>query len=480
MIALRTLKNRTPGRENLFSEGVRRRLLVVVDNDTIDLDALDTADSSLLAGLLKDDDIEFYRFSDHGVPKSVRTLDTEVWGSAPIGWLQVVPDEKPDALRSHGLQWSDGKSIHEGALGGDSVPAIAMGIARARDEEPRFEGTSDALLVAAADEMGADVLITRRHGLHSLRSNFVHGLTIVDVADAVSFAGLFLRSRGKYLGAASPQFVLRLSKTRFFEASALLFLPHQLEVVDRSRILATDRSKQDAAGLATAAFRRISRSIERRDQVWRLMSQPQDIDVAEDMLAIYEALLASLMGALDATARLAHIVYRLPGQVHLVGWQKRQWSTELKTHAPRLWEAVYAEPGHMSVLTALRLLRNSIHAEGLESVGLQERHRTVATWIEIPRSEGQQIADAASQTAPLTVWGIERLATGIFLADPGRLMERLIRSILNLLADVQAELAVDLRALTKTPAPRGGSMLSAEAVARSHQALLGLSGSFTK
>lgn len=474
MIALRTLKDRTHDRENLFSEGVGRRLLVVLDNDTVNLGAQGTADSSLLAGLLQDDDIEVYRFSDHGVPSSVRTLDTEHWGSAPIGWLQVTPDAEPDVLRSHGLRWSDGKSIYEAALGGDSVPAIAMGIAQTRGEEPLFEGTSDAILVASADEIGADVLITRRHGLHSLRSNFVHGLTIIDVADAVSFAGLFLRSRGKYLGAASPQFVLKLKKSKFFEASALLFLPHQLEVLDRSRILAADRNEQDAAGLASAAFRRISRSIERRDQIWRLMSQPQNIDIAEDLLAIYEALLASLMGALDATARLTHVVYRLPGQIHLVGWQKRQWSNELKVCAPRLWQAVYGQPGHTSVLTALRLLRNTIHAEGLESVGIHEGHRSVATWIEIPLSEGQNIADAVSQIAELTDWGIQRLGTGIFLADPGPLMERLILSIMSLLADVQAELVSDLRVLTKAPAPRKGAMLNAEAVAASHLALLGL------
>lgn len=474
MIALRTVKNRTPAFEALFGEGVRRRLLVVLDTDTVDLDADGTNHSTLMAGLLGHDDIEVYRFSDGGVPESARTLDTEYWGSAPIGWLQVTPDEQPHALRSHGLRWSDGNSIRDAAVGGDMIPAIAMRIAQVRGEEPIFEGTPDALLVAAAEEIGADILITRRHGLHALRSNFVRGLTIVDIADAVSLGGLFLRSRGKYLGVISPRFTQEFNKASFFEASALLFLPHQLEVLDRSQLLATERDEPDAAGLAGAAFRRISRSIERRDQVWRLISQPQDIDIAEDMLAIYEALLASLMGAIDATARLAHVIYRLPGPIHLVAWQKSQWSKQLKGGAPQLWETYYEQPGHQSVLEALRLLRNTIHAEGLESVAVQESNRAVATWIELPRSDGQKIADAASQTAPLADWGIQILDTGTFIADPGCLMERLILSILNLLADVQAVLVADLQGLTETPAPRRGSILNSEAVARSHLALLGL------
>lgn len=434
MISLRTVKNRAPAFENLFADGTRRRLLVVLDTDTVDLEASGQDDSRLMAGLLRDDDIEVYRFSDRGVPASVPTIETEGWGSAPVGWLQVPPDEKPDALRSHGLLWSDGDTIHEAAVGGDIVPAIAMRIAKVRGEEPKFEGTSDALLVAAADEIGADILITRRHGLESLRSNFMYGLTISDVADAVSLGGLFLRSRGKYYRVSWPQFTLKCNKAKFFEESALLFLPDQLEVLDRSRILAAARSEPDAAGLAASAFRRMSRSIERRDQVWRLINQPQNIDTAEDMLAIYEALLASLMGAVDATARLAHVIYRMPGQAHLVGWQKSQWSKQLKQHAPHLWEAFYTTSSHLSVLDTLRLLRNTIHSEGLESVAVREGNSAFATWIEVPRSNGKEIAAAASQAAPLADWGIQPLGADTFLADPGRLMECLISSILNLLA----------------------------------------------
>lgn len=479
MIALRTTKNQTPA-ENLFAECARRRLLVVLDTDTIGLKANGTDDSTLLAGLLQDDDIEVYRFSDRGVPESAPTVDTEGWGSAPIGWLQVTPVEEPAATRTYGLRWSDGNTIRDAAVGGDMVPAIAMGIAQVRGEKPKFEGTPDALLVAVANEIEADVLITRRHGLRSLQSSFVRGLTIVDVADAVSIGGLFLRSRGKYFGVTSPKLTLSFNKTGFFEASALLFLPHQLEVLDRSRMLAAERNEQDAAGLAAAAFRRVSRSIERRDQVWRLIDQPQNSDVAEDLLAIFEALLASLMGAVDATARLAHVIHRLPGEIHLVGWQKPQWSKGLKDGAPHLWEAVHARPSHLSVLTALRLLRNTIHAEGLESVAVQKSSHTVATWMRIPRMDGQKIADAASQIAPLTEWGIQRLDSGTFLVDPGHLMDRLIPSILIFLADVQAVLVADLQVLTETPAPRRDSTLNAEAVAKSHLALLGLRGHCTE
>lgn len=84
----------------------------------------------------------------------------------------------------------------------------------------------------------------------------------------------------------------------------------------------------------------------------------------------------------------------------------------------------------------------------------RESNSVIATWIGIPRNDGQEIADAASQTAPLADWGIQRLDTDTFLADPGRLMERLIPSILNLLADVQAALVVDLKGLAETPPPR--------------------------
>ena len=66
------------------------------------------------------------------------------------------------------------------------------------------------------------------------------------------------------------------------------------------------------------------------------------------------------------------------------------------------------------------------------------------------------------------------LDTDTFLADPGRLMDRLTSSILNLLVDVQAAVVAEHQDLTETPTPRRDSLLNAEAEARSHLALLEL------
>ncbi|BCW35811.1 hypothetical protein StoSoilA2_18670 [Arthrobacter sp. StoSoilA2] len=431
-------------------------------------------DSALLAGLLGHEAIEVYRFSDEGVPASAQTLDSNFWGSAPVGWLKVTRDEETSPFRSHGVLRSNGKSVRSSALSGDIVAAIARGIAEMRNEGLAMEYTPEALMVAAAEEIGADILITRRQGLHSLRSTFVRGLTIVDVADAISIGGLFLRSRGEYSRAIFPQITVDSNKTMFYESSVSLFLPHQIEILRRSQLLAADRKEPEAVRLAAAAFRRMSRSIERRDQIWQLICRPQDIDTAEDMLALYEALLTSLMGAIDATARLANTIYQLPVPMYLVAWQRKDWAKELKLRASQLWSAYYEHPEHEFVLTTLRLLRNTIHAEGLESIAVSERHRVVATWIEIPPSEGKEIAETASQTADPDEWSIQTTDGGRFYADPGPMMDRLILSILTLLADVQLVLVADLRDLTVTPPLKNDTFLDAEAVDQAHRYLLGL------
>jgi hypothetical protein len=464
-------QSHTQSRGDLFDKSARRNLLVVLDADTVDLAE---EGSVQLSGLLAHDAIEFYRISDDGVPPNAKTLDSNFFGSAPVGWLKVTRDEEPNPFRSHGVLRSNGDSVSSSALSGDILAAIARGIAEMRSEHLAMEYTPEALMVAAAEEIGADILVTRRQGLHSLRSSFVRGLTIVDVADAISIGGLFLRSRGEYSRAIFPQITVDSNKTMFYESSASLFLPHQLEILRRSQLLAADREEPESVRLAAAAFRRISRSIERRDQIWQLICGLQDIDTAEDLLALYEALLTSLMGAIDATARLANTIYQLPIPMYLVAWQKKDWAKKLKLSASQLWSAYYEHAEHESVLTMLRLLRNTIHAKGLESVAVSERRRVVATWIEIPPSEGKEIAETASRTANPNEWSIQTTDGGRFYADPGPMMDRLILSVLTLLADVQLVLVADLRDLTVTPPMKDDTFLDVEAVDQAHRCLLGL------
>ncbi|WP_445996913.1 hypothetical protein ACUWEX_01690 [Okibacterium fritillariae] len=475
MIALRTDERRFPAVEALFADGARRKLIIVIDIDTIDLVSGVTVETMLLAGQLGDENIDSYRYSDGGAPSDASTLTTRFWGSAPIGWLEVTPDEEPDALRTHGISWCDGELIHDGAIGGETAAALGMNIAQVRGEDLKFESTPDSVLVAACAEMGADILVTSRAGLASLRSDFARNLTIVGVDPAVALVGLFLRSRGIYLQAATPNITVKTSKTNFYQSSALLFLPDHIELLHRVQIQADDKGLPQLKELAGAAFSRISRCIERRDQVWRLIDQPPTIDTGEDIAATMETLLTYLMGTLDAMARLLHIVYSLRGELHHVGWQKATWSSELRRNGLSIWETVYGHPSHPHALTVVRLLRNSIHAEGLASVAFRQRGKIAELRLMIPRKDGRPIMAAASLVSPLSGWGLQELASGEFIADPGLIVERTILATIEFVADVEAALLGYLRTVTHLPgmpfAERG--IFSREAVADAQRMLLG-------
>jgi hypothetical protein len=466
-----TLERHDQKFEHVFAEGSTRKFLVVVDRDTIDATATGAKDAGLLAGLLSSDGVQSYGYSDAGVPDQVESMDTPFWDAVPVNWIQVTPDTAPDMMRSHDLLWSDGNIAHNGSLGGDAVPAIALSIAQARGEEPVFEPTEDALLVAAANKIGADLLVTNRQGLPGLRSTFASGLTIMDTPNSIPLLGLFLRTRHIYLRAKSTSFTLTSNKTLFFEQSAQLFLPNQLEVLDRSRLFS---GAGPAAGLAAAAFRRTARGLERRDHIWRLINQPQDFDLAEDILAALDAFLTTLMGALDATARLVHVVYEVPGPLHRTAWQRQDWLKEVKRMAPTIWEAVQADASHTAALTVLRLLRNTIHAEGLESVILRGSDKSTEARVLISAADSSAITEAAKIIAPLTTWGFSVLDGTSYAVDPGRFIETLLPALFRFLSDVHGALVVSLRDRTGEPDPRPVSHLKLDAVAASHAALLGL------
>ncbi|GAA4666717.1 hypothetical protein GCM10025780_05680 [Frondihabitans cladoniiphilus] len=474
MIRFRSTSNRNPATRSLFGEGVSRDLIIVVDTETVALNSTASGDLALLTGLLEQDGVSTLRYADGGPPSGAPRQDKEFFGSAAIGWIQVTPDEPGDVLRTHGVVWSDGTNLNEGALAGDTVPAIAVQLAQRRGHETSFESTPDAVLVAAADAVGADILISERRGVAGLDSQFARGLTVSTVADAIALIGLFLRSRGNYLEALAKGITIKASRTAFFEHSSALFLPHSEEVTDLVRAVSVERNESAIRDLAAASLRRMGRSLQRRDEVWRLASQVPNADVAEDMSSALEAMLAALMGAVDATSRLIHVLYGLPGQLHTSGWQKKQWQKDLRQSTPTIWSAVFEPASHPASIDVLRLLRNTVHAEGLSAVDVRTSGRVVATWFLLPLADGETIVRQAEMVAPLRAWGIFRSSDGSYAADPAVLSDRLIPAIFRMLAAVQEVLAGDLRDGIPEVPVRQSPRLGGPAIASSHLKLIGM------
>lgn len=86
-----------------------RDLRVLVDRDTVEADS-----DGLLDMLLSRDRVELTQFSDEGPPPDAEMLDTEVFGSAAIGWITLGPAKASagDPFAGRSLRVARGTTLH--------------------------------------------------------------------------------------------------------------------------------------------------------------------------------------------------------------------------------------------------------------------------------------------------------------------------------------------------------------------------------
>jgi hypothetical protein len=186
--------------------------------------------------------------------------------------------------------------------------------------------------------------------------------------------------------------------------------------------------------LGQSVLQRVQRALQVRDDVHIGLNKPQDNDTADEALSSLDVALLLLMGAVDATARVAHAVLGLTSKPHRAGWQIQEWLAEVNVAAPALGGLFQAGTDETHTLTILRLLRNAIHGEALQPLGVgsggRQRDRTL---VGLPSSQQAELMAAVGGLGGSANWGIEQLVPGRFHADPGILLEQLLPRVLHLL-----------------------------------------------
>jgi hypothetical protein len=207
---------------------------------------------------------------------------------------------------------------------------------------------------------------------------------------------------------------------------------------------ASDASTGELTYLGGAVFQRITRVLQARDDLLRATNCKQDNNVAADALTALDTCLVFLMGALDATARVAHHVLSLPGGIHQAGWQRPGWLKHVAAMAPALADVVTLKTPGADALTILRLLRNTVHEAGLPAlaVGYPARHRE--TLVGLPSAASNQILESADRQGGRQAWGLRELIPGRLYADPSVLLERLLPAVIELLNNLMTETPVEL------------------------------------
>jgi hypothetical protein len=219
-------------------------------------------------------------------------------------------------------------------------------------------------------------------------------VTFCAPADALALVSLYLRTQGDFLIWKDPdrKGIERFPKGLFYWVGARELLPAgwrwSAVCIAHDHAQGTD----DLSYLSGAVFQRITRALQSRDDLLRALNRSQDNDAAEQVLIALDTSLVFLMGALDATARVAHHVLGLPpGDLYEAGWQKTQnWLQNVAVKAPALAAIVATGTAGRDTVTILQLLRNTVHGSGLHALAVSRSGRHEETLVGLPRADSSK------------------------------------------------------------------------------------------
>lgn len=395
--------------------------------DVESLAALDDDEVDVLHGLLRQSSIAvlYWEESDRW---DVREL--------PEARIRATPAPGIDGV-SHVVEFRyPGSHAIEGALFGPEVRGVLPGF-RAPTGNAARDGSdreTDALLLAASRLAHADLLVTERS--YNAGHPRVRGLDVCSPREALWAAGLFLRSRGQYVGyagASGP--IVRLNRGMQNWVAVRAALPAGWRWFSACLAMDHEGVHPELALLAQTAFVRVGRALVSRDQVVRAMSLPAGNDAAEDALNAMDVALIFSMAALDVAARVVNRVVDLPVEDHNVGWQKRDWVRQLGRSAPDLAALVARGSEGGDTLHAVRLLRNTVHGAGLQSMRVEGRlhPESTETVVQLPMKEADELHEIVNRRGWADDWGLRQMWPGAFDAEPDQLVDHLVRGSINLL-----------------------------------------------
>jgi hypothetical protein len=183
-------------------------------------------------------------------------------------------------------------------------------------------------------------------------------------------------------------------------------------------------------------LQRVDQALRARDEIFIALNRPQNNDTADDALAALDRLLIMLMGAVDVSARVAHMVLELdPKDRYQASWKSGgKWLKLLRKTAPNLADlsvaVSYGDP-----LTILRLLRNTVHGAALEPLAVSEGSisRRTDTLVGLPSHDAEELLRCADRQGGRSAWGMREVIPGRIHADIDVLVERLLPDVLAFL-----------------------------------------------
>lgn len=430
-----------------------RKLKVVIDYDLIE-NLSDIFDKSfLLKGLLDHKFIEYYKYSDKGpygdalqVEKNTGyyedLLAYKDWINVSVkpheGHLPVVYAK--DERITYSSIFFDGPEI---AFRDESSKAYL----HLNENEGSIHRRNDMIALSVANQViNADIFITNREYLYS-SSNLVknnNSVTLCTVEEAIPLISLYLRAQNVFIKPTGyANFIFSYGKWGFYWVGTRELLPEAWRWFSACVHNSSTTKDDTLTLLGGSLLNRVCRALQSRDKVHIAVNKATTTDSIEDALNSLDTTLTLLMGAVDVTARVVHLILKMPNKPYEAAWQKDKWYSNVCSIEPNLTSLFPGNSVNDNTLTILRLLRNSVHGTALQGIttvfGMDQKRMMVM----IPKDDESHIIQAMESMGGKENWGFKPIIPGRTYIEPEVLVDRLFEYVVKMLNSILKETPVE-------------------------------------
>ncbi len=422
-----------------------RKLVVLIDNHLlVDPPHLERSRRAQLAGLLAHPLVEFYRHADAGPP--VGAFRASEGSQVAPGWVTLGEDgDNPSLVYEHG------EGVRYTGIMGNGVSFAARDVTTSSYRDGGWEQAiasrrADARAVGATEAIHADVFVTDRPYVFEALGGRTNGVTCLTPEAALPLLGLYLRAQGAYAvygtGPLGPALV-RWNRGLLYWVGARQALPAGWRWFSACVQHADGGGDERVLYLGGSVLQRIERALRARDVVHIALNQPQNNDTADEALAAFDEAALLLMGAVDASASVAHAALKIPKPPKRAGWHAPDWIKEVQNLRPSLAAVVAPGTAAEAALTVLRQMRNTIHGEAMTAIGTRGTGMSRAeTHMSMPGVDQATLLAATGASGGDASWGITAQPQGI-RAEMDVLLERLLHEVIEALNLLMEETPVE-------------------------------------
>lgn len=431
-----------------------RPLIVMIDADVV-RGKVPSGQAQYLLELLAVESVIAYQYADEGPPPEAPRHQPPSFNlSAVDGWIVTRRNDEGslEVLYSSGGKVRDTRlSDFRVKLALDSKPALKSSCA-----DPSSRIRSDVVAALVAESVHADIFVTERSFLFDDPS--LCAVTTLRPEEAVPVVGLYLRLLGHFILGRSPAVgqsawsvvTSDSRKGEFYWWAAQELLPASQRWFDIARHCATEAGDDTLSMLVASLVQRVDQTLRARDQLLATLSVPQGDDPVDDLLSDLDQILLFLMAAFDVAAQIAHLALHIKKpKIRYAQWQSHDWLIPVRAEAPKLAALLDPNSDGKHVLTIISKLRNSIHREALEAVGVLGTHlQLVETMVELPLSfkDRDSVRQAIELSGGHERWGAQPVLSpfGNLEIHPGEFVELMLPRAVILLDALLAAIPVEL------------------------------------